>query len=229
LLVERPSAGVLALWLDRPEKRNALDGALTQALLAALPGAGEARALLLGSSDPAAFCAGADLTMPDAERSEVSDLLYELHGRVARLPIPVVAVVEGAAVGGGAQLALASDLRVGGPSARFRFPGPGHGLAVGAWGLPAVVGRSRAIDLCLTMRTVDADEAMRIGLLDRLSDEPRVEAMALAEQLATLAPAAVARVKAVVDRATGAGAALALEREGNRPWSGSIEGLGRGA
>lgn len=220
---------MVALWLDRPHSRNALDRALTEALLDALPGQGDARAVVLGSSDPTAFCSGADLTMPDGERAEVSDLLYELHGRIARSPVPVVVAVEGAAVGGAAQLALAADLRVGGPSARFRFPGPGHGLAVGAWGLPAVVGRSRALDLCLTMRTVEADEALRIGLLDRLSDEPRAEAIALAEQLATLDPDAVERVKQVVNEATGALAALELERQGNRPWSGSVEGLGRGA
>jgi enoyl-CoA hydratase/carnithine racemase len=225
LLVERPSDGVVALWLDRPGRRNALDRALTEALLHALARPGDARAVVLGSSDPAAFCAGADLKMPDAERAEVSDLLYELHARIARLPVPVVAAVEGAAVGGGAQIALAADLRVGGPNARFRFPGPGHGLAVGAWGLPAVVGRGRALDLCLTMRTVDAGEAVRIGLLDRLTDEPRAAALALASQLAALDPGAVERVKQVVNEATGSLAALELERGGNRPWSGSTEGL----
>jgi enoyl-CoA hydratase/carnithine racemase len=75
------------------------------------------------------------------------------------------------------------------------------------------------------MRTVEAGEALRIGLLDRLGDEPRAEALALAGRLATLDPDAAARVKLVVNEATGALAALELERHGNRPWSGSVEGL----
>jgi enoyl-CoA hydratase/carnithine racemase len=218
----------VALWLDRPAKRNALDAALARALIDALPGPGDARAVLIGSSAPTSFSAGADLSIPDGERTAVSDLLYELHGRIAASVVPVVAVVEGPAVGGGAQIALAADLRVGGPAASFRFPGPGHGLAVGAWGLPALVGRGRALDLCLTMRVVEAEEAFRIGLLDRLCDDPRAEALALAEQLAALDPAAVERVKDVVNEATGVRIALERERAGNlASWSGSVEGLRR--
>jgi enoyl-CoA hydratase len=224
LQVEQAGDGVVALWLHRPERRNALDGDLVRALREALAG-NPARAVVIGSADPASFCAGADLRLDDDARAEVSDQLYELYGQILRLPAPVIAAVGGPAVGGGAQLAIAADLRVGSPAARFRFAGPGHGLAVGAWGLPSLVGRGRAIDLCLSMRTVPGEEAHAIGLLDRLEDDPRAAALALAEQLAALDADAVARVKAIAHEASGLLAALALEQEGNRGWSGSIEGL----
>jgi enoyl-CoA hydratase/carnithine racemase len=226
LQVERPSDGVVALWLNRPDRRNALDGDLVRALREALAGA-PARAVVIGSADPASFCAGADLRMDDAERAEVSDLLYELYGQIVRLSAPVIAAVDGPAVGGGAQLAIAADLRIGSPAARFRFAGPGHGLAVGAWGLPSLVGRGRAMDLCLSMRTVAGEEAHAIGLLDRLEDDPRAAALALAGEIAALRGDAVSRVKAIAREATGLLDALRLEREGNRRWSGSIEGLVR--
>ena len=88
----------------------------------------------------------ADLSLADDERAQVSDLLYRLYQRMLLSPAPVIAAVDGPAVGGGAQLALASDLRVGGAGARLRFVGPGHGLAVGSWGLPSLVGRGRGCE-----------------------------------------------------------------------------------
>ena len=83
----------------------------------------------------------------------------------------VVAALDGAAVGGGAQLAIAADLRVAAPAAFLQLAGPGHGLAVGAWGLPSLVGRGRALDLCLSMRPVEREEALAIGLVDRVADD----------------------------------------------------------
>lgn len=228
LIVDRPHEHVLALWLDRYERRNALDGPLVASLLAAL-GDETPRAVVLGSARPRCFCAGADLDLDDGERARVSDSLYELYARMLAFPAPIVAAVDGPAVGGGAQLAIAADLRVAGPGAVLRFVGPGHGLAVGAWGLPSLVGRGRAHDLCLTMRPVGADEALAIGLVDRVEDgDVNEAALALARGIAELDPQAARRVKRVVREATGAVAALETERRGNREaWSGSIAGLGR--
>jgi enoyl-CoA hydratase/carnithine racemase len=224
LRVERPSVGVTALWLDRPERRNALDLELVSALIERLSG-GDAQVVVLGAAEPGCFCAGADLHLDDAVRARVSDLLYELYGHILALPAPVIVALDGPAVGGGAQLAIAGDLRIGSPSASFRFAGAGHGLAVGAWGLPSLVGRGRAMDLCLSMRKVNADQALAMGLLDRLENDPKAAALALAAQLVELDAQAVARLKRVVRDADGLPAALAHEREENRDWSGSVARL----
>jgi enoyl-CoA hydratase len=225
LVVDAPRPGVARLLLDRPARRNALDGPLVEALHEAVGGL-DARAVVLGSSDPAVFSAGADLDLDDADRARVSERLYALYAEMLAAGPPLVAAVEGPAVGGGAQLAVACDLRVAGPGARLRFPGPGHGLAVGAWALPSLVGRGRAMDLCLSMRWVGAEEALRIGLVDRLADDAQTAALDLAEQIAGLDAAAVRRVKRVVGAAARHAFALADEDEGNRAaWSGSVAGL----
>jgi enoyl-CoA hydratase len=225
LRVERADAGVVEVWLDRPSKRNALNREVVEAL-------GEAfalertRAFVFGSSEPGSvFSAGADLTLTNAERAELSDLLYRLYKRMLTTEAPIIAVVEGAAVGGGAQLALASDLRIGSAGATFRFVGPGHGLAVGAWGLPSVIGRGRALELCLTMRSVAAEEALELGIIDRLDADPRAAALALAREICALDADAVARLKSITATAAGLLAALEEERRGNyETWSGAVAG-----
>ena len=90
------------------------------------------------------------------------------------------------------------------PAAFLQLGGPGYGLAVGAWGVPSLVGRGRAIDLCLSMRAVAADEALAIGLVDRVADDADAAALELAAGLAALDPAAAARVKRVAWSATSA-------------------------
>lgn len=175
--------------------------------------------VLLGSTDPAIFSAGADLTVSDSERTRISDLLYQCYECMITRAGPVIAVVEGAAVGGGAQLATAADLRIASPSARFRWLGPGHGLAVGAWVLPSLVGRSVALDLMLTSRWLEATEAYRLGLTG-LSDTPWAVAEDMVAHIAQLDRQAVARIKAIT-ASDGLLARLAEERMGNlSSWSG---------
>jgi enoyl-CoA hydratase len=225
LVIDRPRAGVARWRLHRPDRRNALDATLVEALHGALDGL-DARAVVLSSTDPSVFSAGADLDLGDAERARVSERLYALYERMLAAGTPLVAALDGPAVGGGAQLAVACDVRVAGPGARLRFPGPGHGLAVGAWALPSLVGRGRAMELCLSMRWVNAQEALGIGLVDRLAEEGETTALQLAEQIAGLDAGAVRRVKRVVTAAGRPATALAEEAEGNRlAWSGSVAGL----
>ena len=135
LLVEDHPAGYRWLRLARPERRNALDPGRLAAIrdaLAAEPGT----PAVLGSADPRVFCAGADLTISDAERSVVSDLVYDACETLVTRPGPVIAVITGAAVGGGAQLAAAADHRIAGPGAGRT--GPGSGLRrPGRWAGPA--------------------------------------------------------------------------------------------
>jgi enoyl-CoA hydratase/carnithine racemase len=224
-VVEHRGDGVVGLWLHRPEKRNALHRPLVTALAEQFSEPG-ARAFVLGSSAPGMFSGGADLTLDDAERAEVSDLLYRLYRTMLECPAPIVAAIDGPAVGGGAQLALASDLRIGGAGASLRFVGPAHGLAVGPWGLASLVGRGRAMELCLSMRTVAAEEALALGLLEQSAADPPAAALELAARIAALDPVAVARVKSVTRTASGVLAALEEERTGNlSTWSGSVSGL----
>jgi enoyl-CoA hydratase/carnithine racemase len=207
--------------MDRRAKRNAVDRELAEALFEAFDGP-DAAVVVLGSSGPEAFCAGLDLSLEAPERVAVSDLLYELYERMLTSAAPVVAAIAGPAIGGGAQLAIASDLRVAGPNARIRFAGTGHGLAVGAWGLGSLVGRGRAMDLCLSMREVSADEAAAIGLVDRVADDPDEAALRLATQVTRLDRAAVARVKRLVASDDLLESLRRERRENAAAWSGEI-------
>jgi enoyl-CoA hydratase/carnithine racemase len=201
------------LRLDRPERRNALDVSLMTAVRDAL--AAESHApVLLGSTDPQAFCAGADLTISDSERATISDMIYDCCQTMITRPGPVIAVLTGAAVGGGAQLAAASDLRIAGPAARLRWIGPPRpDLAVGAWLLPELVGRGVAMDLVLTGRWVDAAEALALGLVSRVAEDPDRAAEQIAADLAARGTGAGAKA---VTAAGGLLDRLRVEREVNR-------------
>ena len=208
-------AGYLRVRLARPERRNALDAGMTRALLDVVR-ADPAVPVLLESTDPAAFCAGADLTVPDHERAEVSDLLYQCYEAMVTRPGPVIAVVGGPAVGGGAQLAGAADLRIAGPGGRFRWSGPpGRDLAVGAWLLPDLIGRGAALELTLTGRWVEAAEAQQLGLVNLVVDEPGKVAARLARGLLSRGAGAAGNVKLIAS-AGGLLERLRAEREANR-------------
>jgi enoyl-CoA hydratase/carnithine racemase len=170
--------------------------------------------VLIGSTDPRIFCAGADLTIPDAERAAISDMIYDCCQAMITRPGPVIAVLTGPAVGGGAQLAAASDLRIAGPGARLRWIGPpGPDLAVGAWLLPDLVGRGVAMDLVLTGRWVNAAEALALGLVSRVAEDPEQSAELIAADLAARGTGAGAKAvmasPGLLDR-------LRAEREVNR-------------
>jgi enoyl-CoA hydratase len=181
--VERSQCGYLRVLLARPDRRNALDAGMVRVLLNAFID-DPAAPVLLGSTDPQIFCSGADLTLSTADRAAVSDLLYQCYEIMITRPGPVVAVIAGPAVGGGAQLAAAADLRVAGPHARLRWTGPADlDLAVGAWILPSLVGRGAAMELLLTGRWVEAAEAHTRGLVNWLDDEPDKLADQIAKSL----------------------------------------------
>lgn len=219
-LVHERSDDFVRLKLNRPELRNAMDEATVIALLEALL-SDPSLPVVLGSTDPSVFSAGADLRVSDAERTRLSDLLYECYSVMITRPGPVIAVVSGAAVGGGAQLASAADLRISGSGARFRWVGPGHGLAVGSWVLPSLIGRSAAMDLLLTSRWLDAEEAHRLGFT-ALADDPWAAADSAVTHIAGLVSSAVARIKAVTAM-NGLLDLLNAERTGNKTdWSGAV-------
>ena len=215
-----PHREPLQVRIDAPARRNALTLATVEHLHRLLDEE-PTRTLLLGSTTTGIFSAGADLDVDDATRAKLSDQLYACYLQMVTRPGIVIAVVEGAAVGGGAQLTTAADLRIASPAATWRWVGPGHGLAVGSWILPSLLGRARALDLTLTSRWLHVDEAVSAGLVSRVDDDPWSAAAEIAADLAEADADAVARVKRVattgplLDR-------LRAEREENRAaWSGA--------
>lgn len=221
VIIDQPHPGVRRVRLNRSSCRNALDQPTVRLLREAFAQTREA-VVILGSTDPAVFCAGADLTLGDSERAVLSDQLYELYELMVTMPVPIIAAWDGPAVGGGAQLALAADMRIVGPAARLRFLGLGHGLALAGWALPGLVGRGRAVEWALTMRWVDALEAWQAGLVSRPVEEPATAAVAAAIAFRDLDGASVARLKqavndpALLDR-------LRQERQANAAaWTGSV-------
>lgn len=178
--------------LDRQERRNALDVdhcvQLAEAILAA-PGDG-ARVLVLAGEGPH-FCAGADLGGVE-DRTFVA-ALHDALEALATVPIPTIAAVHGAALGAGSQLAIACDLRVAEPTARFGVPAARLGLMVDHWTiqrLALVAGYSTARAMLIAAEEVTGDAAHRVGLVQRLGD--REAALEWAGEIATLAPLTMA-------------------------------------
>ena len=195
LQVRRHGAGghVAEVLLDRPEALNAVDSALAAELtgsMRALAADPDVRAVVLGSTRPRAFCVGADLKerdrLSDSELRAQRPLTRGAYRGVLDLPVPAVAAVAGFALGGGCELALCCDLVVGDPTAVLGLPEVSVGVLPGGGGtqlLARRVGWSRAADLIFTARRVEAAEAYRLGLLDRLAAEGA--ALELANSLAT--------------------------------------------
>jgi enoyl-CoA hydratase/carnithine racemase len=226
VVASQPSRGVLQLLLNRPERRNALDLEMVSELTRFVSGA-KGNAVVIGSTERAAFSAGADLDVEPSERAQVSRALYSLYQEMVTCDSIILAAVTGHAVGGGAQLMIASDFRVANPDVSVRFVGAGHGLSVGTWGLPPLVGRGRALELILSMRAVGAEEGLAIGLIDEIDDQPLTWAVDFAQRIARLpldVTSAIKRISAVAPPLQ----ALAAERDHNARWDGVIPGPGEG-
>lgn len=200
---------IRAVTLDRPNARNALTVAGLKALDAAITDAEEAVIYLTGNGP--AFCAGADLAVVgdlggDRDRAEE---FARLGQRVTRAiedsPAIVVAGIDGPVRGGGLELALACDVRVGTPRSTYGEPGVTFGL-FGAWGgtvrLPRVLGEGDALEFALSGRVVDAEEARRTGLISRIEDEPRTVAEAIADNAHDALTVLKTRIRDDAERAT---------------------------
>lgn len=213
------------LTIDRPEVMNCLSFPTLRrfrTLLAELRGDLTIRCILIRGAGEKAFCAGADLkerkTMP-AER--VPDFVRNIRGLmddVAGMPQPTVAVVGGFAFGGGTELMLSCDLRIAAEEARFGLTETTLAIIPGAGGtqrLPRLIGTSRAKDLILTGRKLDAEEAERIGLVNRVVPRAELEEAAreLAGVIAANGPVAVRSAKEAIDRGTEAPIEEGLEIE----------------
>jgi enoyl-CoA hydratase/carnithine racemase len=183
----------------------------------------DARAIVL-CSEGKHFCAGADFTGRSRHARAIGATggareLYDQAVRLFRAPVPVVAAVQGAAVGGGLGLACAADFRVASPQSRFSANFARIGLHQGfalSVTLPAIVGEQRANDLLYTGRRVGGEEAATIGLADRLAakaEEIRAAAQELAGEIASAAPLAVRAIRATMRADLAARAMAAMDRE----------------
>lgn len=194
------TAGVGLVELDRPERRNALDVAHCRELSAAVGAlvADGARAIVVTGTGPA-FCSGADFA--EVYTDGFRDALYGALHAITDAPVPVVAAVNGPAIGAGTQLAIACDLRVGGPAALFGVPTARIGLAVDPWTvqrLAQVAGGGTARALLLACDVVGVELAHARGLVDRLGST--ADAVALAGQIAAFAPLTLRYSKLALDR-----------------------------
>lgn len=199
------------ITVNRPEKLNALNRRTVEEIAAAVARAGSddgVSVLVLTGSGEKAFVAGADIAemaeLDPAGAEAFSRFLQESCDRIEGCPKPVIAAVNGFALGGGCELSLACHVRIASESARFGQPEVNLGLIPGAGGtqrLPRTVGRGRALDLILSGEMIDAAEALRIGLVTRVHpDDGLVEAVeSYAARLRKKSPMALRRaVEAVI-------------------------------
>ena len=225
LLIERHADGYAVVTLNRPEALNALNSALFRDLAAFLDAVEHddgVRCLILTGSGDKAFAAGADIKeMSDQTYADMYKVNFFAlgHDRITRFRKPIIAAVNGFALGGGCELAMLCDFIVASEKARFGQPEINLGVAPGIGGsqrLTRLVGKSKAMDMMLTARMMDAAEAERAGLVSRVvaAEKLMEEALAAAAKIASLSPLAVMMNKELVQAAyeTTLTTGVALER-----------------
>ena len=226
VLTTSDDGAVVLATLNRPTKGNALNQPLIDALdelcarMEAMARDGQARSVVLTGAGQKAFCAGADVTeldhiAPDAARAQMRRG-QAVFDRIERLPFAVLAAVNGFALGGGLELAMAADIRVAAPTARLGQPEISLGNVPG-WGgtqrLPLLVGRGRATEMILVGELVDAARAFEIGLLNAVDADPVGWATAAGTRIAGHNPVAVAGAKRSIRTGLEHGIAVGLEVE----------------
>jgi 2-(1,2-epoxy-1,2-dihydrophenyl)acetyl-CoA isomerase len=224
MLVDRASNGVVTLTLNRPERKNAMNTAMFNELLTVfreVDVSSTDRVLVItGAGD--AFCAGADLSDRGSDTRHslsrlhwVADIALALH----RIPKPVIAKVNGVAVGAGMNLALACDLIVASDTARFSEIFARRGLSIdfgGSWLLPRLIGMHRAKELALFADIISAKEAAELGLVNRVLPPGELDAFVndWANRLAAGPPIALALTKRLLTNSFNVTMDEALEAEG---------------
>ncbi|CAL4886335.1 unnamed protein product [Urochloa decumbens] len=212
-----PDSGILELRLERPEVKNAINWDVMGRLRSAIQkiqADATAKVVLVASSVPGAFCAGADLKvwicserrlMSSSEVGEYAGSLRSTFSSFEALPIPTIAVIEGAALGGGLELALSCDLRICGENAELGLPETGLAIIPGAGGtqrLPRIVGVSRAKELIFTGRRCDAAEAVRMGLANYCvpAGEAYQKALDIAREITQKGPLGIRMAKKAINQ-----------------------------
>jgi enoyl-CoA hydratase/carnithine racemase len=225
--------GIALIRLNRPQARNAIN---TQMLLELLEHLAVARAdeavrvLVFSSADHLGLSAGADVREQLDEEGKVRrmQLFADLYDAVVAFPKPTIAACHGDVVGGGAEIAVACDMRIGGANLRMRFPGAALGVPVGPARLVTLCGLAAAKYLLLSSRTVGADEALRLGLVNRVAPAAGAEqaALDLADGVAAHPPEAVAQLKRMLHEWDDVVGRSEAEGKGQVEWQRSGPGLG---
>ena len=196
--------GVATITLERPAARNALDLEMCEELLAAASAVGEdVRVVFVRGAGPV-FCGGADVK----ERTGKSlDWIrarrlkaFAAYEALEALPMPCVALVHGAAIGSGCEIAAACDFIVATPDATFRTPEAQRGTVGATQRLPRILGKRLAKDLMFTGRALTADEAQAAGLVARVSPDLEAEKKSIAEAILKASPLAMRLAKRSIDR-----------------------------
>ena len=210
VVIENPAAGVVKIILNRPKALNALNAELLDGLVKALRENSHARVIILEGAGDRSFCAGEDLKQTLAPKTGTAQELREAFHQLQDLTrltsgsqAVVIAAVHGFAIGGGAEIALAADFVIGGPATKYRFPEVpiGHAATGGiTLRLSHLVGLLKAKELLLTGRWVDSAEALKIGMLTEISEDPKCRALELAIQLAKLPATSLAASKSSLER-----------------------------
>jgi enoyl-CoA hydratase/carnithine racemase len=212
LLIERRPDGIIIITINRPERRNALDRitlAIGRKLIRDILYDRAARVLIVTGAGDSAFCAGADLKeregMTMDEVRQYIRYIRDTFTEIENLPIPVIAAINGFALGGGLELALACDMRICAPGAKMALNETSLGIIPGGGGtvrLPRLVGKGIAKEMILSARWVEAEEAMRIGLVNAVAPEGRLmeSAISMAERIVGNGPIAVTQAKYVINR-----------------------------
>jgi enoyl-CoA hydratase/carnithine racemase len=228
------TSGIATVTLNRPQKKNAMSFEMMGELYeigCALKETSGLRAVIINGSD-GTFCAGIDLADLMQTASQLNEMRQKLSHQIApeignffqapctiwaQLDVPVIAAINGIAIGAGAQLALGADFRIMAPNARF-------GLLEAKWGLipdmgvtqslPQLIRADQAMDLMMTGRLMDADETLAMGLTTRISDDPLEAAIQMAEGFAQQSPDALRGCKRLINTTWGkTTTALSIEAE----------------
>ena len=225
--------GVGLLRMDRPDALNAIDMALLDEMIGHLEAAREdpeVRVIVISSTDHTAFSAGADLKeeLDRAGKVERMQRFADLYDLVVGYPKPTLAACHGYTVGGGAEIAVGCDIRIGGSNLQMRFPGAALGVPVGAARLVTLCGLGPAKYLLLASPTIKADEALRIGLISRVAPGAATEeaTLELAGRMAEFDPESVGRLKRMLHQWDDIEGRSAEEGRGQVTWQDEGPGLG---
>ncbi|MEV0251847.1 enoyl-CoA hydratase/isomerase family protein [Nocardia sp. NPDC050712] len=202
--VQYPTRAIATVTLDRPESLNAIDAGMAEQMGAAFTelASNEQLSVVIVTGAGRGFCSGADLSsaggLTDHSGSQIMAQAAAALLPLARMPQLTVAAVDGPAIGAGWGLAMACDLRIAGPRAKFAATfvrmalGPDFGLS---YTLPRAIGREHALELLATGRTINADTASRLGMICAIAPDPLIAALELATTIAEVPTRAIRSLK----------------------------------